>query len=48
MAIIQKQTLPDRKKAVIEGFYALKAQAAAKANQTAEHARTMAGEYSEL
>ena len=37
----------DRKKAVIEGFYALKAQAAAKANQTAEHARTMAGEYSE-
>jgi hypothetical protein len=37
----------DRKKAVIEGFYALKAQAAAKANQTAEHARTMAGEYTE-
>jgi hypothetical protein len=38
----------DRRKAVIEGFYALKAQAAAKANATEQHARTMAGEYSEL
>lgn len=38
----------DRRKGVIEGFYALKAQAAAKAKETAEHARTMAGEYSEL
>ncbi len=37
----------DRKKAVIEGFYALKAQAAAKANATAEHARQMAGDFEE-
>lgn len=37
----------DRRKAVIEGFYALKAQAAAKANQTEFHARTMAGDFSE-
>lgn len=38
----------DRRKGVIEGFYALKAQAAQKANATEQHARTMAGEYSEL
>ena len=37
----------DRREAVIEGFYALKAQAAAKANQTAEHARQMAGDFEE-
>ena len=37
----------ERRKAVIEGFYALKAQAAAKANATADHARTMAGDFSE-
>jgi len=37
----------ERRKSVIEGFYALKAQAAAKANQTEQHARTMAGEYIE-
>lgn len=37
----------DRRKSVIEGFYALKAQAAAKAKQTAEHASGMAGEYDE-
>ena len=37
----------ERRKAVIEGFYALKAQAAAKANATEFHARTMAGEYEE-
>ena len=38
----------ERRKAVIEGFYALKAQAAAKANATEFHARTMAGDFSEL
>lgn len=37
----------DRRRAVIEGFYALKAQAAAKANATEQHARTMAGDFSE-
>lgn len=37
----------ERRKAVIEGFYALKAQAAAKANQAEFHARTMAGDYEE-
>ena len=37
----------ERRRAVIEGFYALKAQAAAKANQTEFHARTMAGDYEE-
>lgn len=37
----------DRRKTVIESFYALKAQAAAKANQTAEHALTMAGDFDE-
>lgn len=38
----------ERRKAVIEGFYTLKAQAAAKANATEFHARTMAGDFSEL
>ena len=37
----------DRKKAVIEGFCALKAQAAARANQTEFHARQMAGDFEE-
>jgi len=37
----------DRRKSVIESFFALKAQAAAKAKETEFHARTMAGDYSE-
>ena len=37
----------DRRKAVIEGFFALKAGAAARANQTEFHARQMAGDFEE-
>ena len=37
----------DRRKTVIESFYALKAGAAARANQTEFHARQMAGDFEE-